>query len=183
MKKKLQKPIIMSVLALIVVCGLALSARYMWSLIRNKRNTDSIQSFAQQLGYTPDAHLTQYETCWDIFPSRCGLVRLYTTAMDRDELQAEIDDLASTKTRSREVHGYELFDASRVTRHTLTINGISDSSDRSRIPEPLAFKWRIAHGDKNWVITLYEIANDGQTYEFDGRPIKDNIVSLMLRTK
>ena len=183
MQQKAQRPVVRISLTLIAIIVLVTLVRYVLSQIKDKNQSDSIRSFAQQIGYTPDDHLTQYETCWDVFPSQCGLVLLYTTTMDRNELQYKLDRLTPAKTLAQDIDGYALFDTNRVTKHRLTVNGMDDSSNRSRTPEPVAYKWHIRRGDRNWVISFYDIGNDGHTYEFDGRQIKSNIIALLLRTK
>ena len=143
----------------------------------------NVSTFAQQLDYAPQDKLAEYKTCWGIFPSHCGQVLYYSTSLNRDEFQANIDNLASTKALPQNIDGYSLFDINLVTDHKLTINGIEDSTDRTRTPEPLAYKWRIIEGGEDWVISYYEVVDDGNVYEMDDQPIVGNIVTIKLQTK
>lgn len=168
---------------LVVIFTCAIIGYYAFSIIRTTRQTDAVYTFAQQLGYIPDAQIAEYRTCWDIFPSHCGQVLYYTTSINRDEFQVKIDNLALTKELAQNVSIYTLLDINLVTDHILTIDKMKDSGDRTLTPEPSAYKWRITEGGENWVITFYEVAHDEHVYKMDDQQIVGNIVTIMLQTK
>jgi len=180
--KQYSKMKTVSALAIILVACLVLGIYASRALIPLLQ-TRNVSTFAQQLNYMPEANLAEYKTCWGIFPSHCGQVLYYSTPLNQDEFQARINNLISTKTLPQTVDGYTIFDINLVTDHNLTINGIGDSSDRTRTPEPLAYKWRITEGGEDWVISFYEVVHDGNVYEIDNQPIVGNIVTIMLQTK
>lgn len=181
-RKQYSKLKIVSALTILLVVCLVLGfyvSRVLVPLLQTKK----VPTFAQQLDYTPEVSIAEYETCWGIFPSHCGQVLYYSTLLNRDEFQAGIDNLTSTKTLPQTIDGYTLFDINLVTEHNLTINSVGDSSDRTSTPEPLAYKWRISEGGEDWVISFYEVVHDGNVYEIDNQPIVGNIVTIMLQTK
>ncbi len=152
----------------------------------NARSTaqQQVSAFAQQLGYVPEAHLAEYETCWGMFPSHCGQILYYATLISQDGFQAKIDQLTSTKELPQDISIYTLLDINLVTDYTITIDKIDSANDRTHTPpEPLAYKWRLTEGGDDWVIVFYEVAHDGYVYEIDGQPIIGNIVTIMLQTK
>lgn len=180
--KQYSKMKIISILFILLIACLLLGLYISRSLIPLLQ-TEKVSAFALQLNYIPESSLAEYKTCWGIFRSRCGQVLYYATPLNQSEFQARIDNLTSTKTLPQTSDGYTLFDINLVTNHNLTTNGIGDSSDRTRMPEPLAYKWRISEGGENWVISFYEIVYDGNVYEIDNQPIVGNIVTIMLQTK
>lgn len=167
--------------SLVVIFTCAIISYYAFSTIRTTRQTDTVYAFAQQLEYIPVAQIAKYRTCWDIFPSHCGLILYYTTEISLDEFQTKVNDLTPTQVLPRNSDGYTLFDINFVTEKRLTVDGMGDSSNHSRMPEPIAYRWRITEeGGTRWFITFYQVADDGHIYEIDGQQIVGNIVTILL---
>lgn len=178
---------------LIIVFSCGLLGYIAFNKIASLLQVNKLTAFAQNLDYIPEAHLAEYKTCWgeSFFPSRCGQILYYTTFLRREEFQVKVDGVASTMELPQNVDGYSLLDINLVsnfsingvTKHILTIDGIGDSRDRAHLPEPLAYKWRFTEGGEKWVITFYEVVNDGHVYKMDAQKIVGNIVTIMLQTK
>jgi hypothetical protein len=141
-----------------------------------------MKEFARKLGFTPEAQLVQYKTCWDIFPTHCGEVLYYQSSMTREEFQGKIDQATTSKERPIDVNLAGLLDINLVTSHDLKIEK-RNSNSQAPGGISLGYKWRLEERGENWVVTFYDISNDGNVYTLDGQPIDGNIVTIMLLSK
>lgn len=156
---------------------------YLLSLSNSEQQSKELSQFAAQLGYVPEAGLAEYETCWEIFSTECGLVLYFETSLNRDEMQQLIDQLSSEKELPKDIDGYSIFEINLETEHSFTINNLKDPLMRSKIPEPLAYAWWLTVDGNDWAVTIYLIQGDNNVYELDDRRITQNIVTIMLDTK
>jgi hypothetical protein len=168
-------------LTIIIACGIL--GYVAFTKIASSDPVGKLISFAQNFDYKPESQLAQYETCWGIFPTHCGQVLYYTIFLSLEEFQSKVDQLTSLRELPKNADGYTLLDINLVTNHTLSIDGKTDSLNRSVTPEPLAYEWLITEGGEYWIITFYETKNTGHIYEMDGQQIVGNIVTIMLQTK
>lgn len=180
----MSKRVLSSILiALFMVCVCGTVGYVVLRRTASASEISKLIAFAENLDYRPEAHLAQYRTCWDIFPTHCGQVLYYTTRLSREAFQIKIDQSAQAVGRPKNIDGYTLLDINLVTEHKVSINGRTDALDRTVTPEPLAYQWRGTEGGGDWVITFYETAQDGHVYELDHKQIVGNIVTVMLQTK
>lgn len=179
--------------ATIKVCGVILVSFlaiflgcFAHSKITSIRQKNTLIAFAEELGYTPKSHLAQYKACtgWAL-PPYCKQILYYSTSLDLDQLQLLVEQFVSTKDLPRAVEGYSLLDINLVTKTTIggeknsgfTVDG---NFERISIPEPLAFSWWLEKGGKDWIVTFYDIANDGHIYKLDGQQVHGNIITIKL---
>ncbi len=163
-----------------VVCG-ALGV-YALNTRTTAGQVEKLKEFAAPLGFTPEAQLIQYKTCWDAFPTHCGEVLYYQSTLTREEFQGKIDQVTTSQERPLDVNLAGLLDINLVTSHDLKIEkGNSNSQAPGGIS--LGYKWRLEERGENWVVTFYDISKDGNVYTLDGQPIDGNIVTIMLLTK
>lgn len=170
-------------LVLVVMSVCAILGYFAFQNSEASSQVSKLYTFAQNVGYIPETQLAQYKTCWGIFPTHCGQVLYFATSLSREEFQAKIDQYAPSVGLPNEVDGYTLLDINLVTEYRVSIDGRTDSLDRALTPEPVAYGWLDTEGGDYWVITFYEIAQDGHVYKMDDKQITGNIVTLMLRTK
>lgn len=169
------------IITLFVICLIV--GYFTLSKISSIGQEKTLIAFAKELGYTEESHLAQYKDCWGVLSSNCGQVLYYTTFLNKKDFQLKINNISPAMELPQSVDGYTIFDINLITPYVLTINNISDSTNRVLTPRPKAYKWRFRKGGKDWVISFYEIANDGQNYKIDNQPIGGNIIVIMLRTK
>ena len=146
-----------------------------------KTNVLELQDLAHKLGYVPEVHIVQYSTRWNIFPVSHGEVLYYTTHASLEQFQKLLEGLTASQEPPATGDGYDLFSVNYSTNHILTINGKNGASDRTITPEPTAYRWRIFYDNRYWNIIYYQIANDGQLYQFDKKPIGGNVVTILLQ--
>jgi hypothetical protein len=171
------------VLALFAVCLCGVLGYAALRRLRPSNDISKLMTFAGELGYRQEAQVSQYGMCWGVFLTECGQFLYYSTDLRLEQFQAELARAAPAAGIPKIVDGYTLLDINQATRQTLSIDGKTESLDRTAIPEPTAYGWLDTEGGGHWVIRFYETAQDGHVYKIDDRPIVGNIVMIMLQTR
>ena len=151
---------------------------------RQQRYTETVQAIAAEIGNTPQSHLAEFEKCWDI-GSHCGIMIYFTTKSTRELLSDQVARLRLKEVLTRDVDGRTLFtDLNMSSTHVLTVNGQRGTSQP--LPSdltPVAYEWWLTTQDgQNLFVALYT-TNPAQQYAFDGQPLEDNVIGVMLQTR
>lgn len=172
-----------------LIAALGLTATFTLSgcsLISRSTHQPYIQraaEIADVLGRTSSNQLAEYETCWDM-GNECGYVIDFTTQDAATTIESRLSTVGLSATAS----------AGAIGSNFTTIGHLSsDTSTRSKLKEagPNTMTVSRRHETYSWLptetdgritsIVLYTTATWPNRFAFDGKPIVDDVVEIVVR--
>lgn len=151
-----------------------------------------LENVATSLGKTSENSIASFDTCWDIFPMRCGNVTLFLTTDSLDAFKMKVNTLSLYSSNGDRylqaafIDGTSIFTSMNVeTQINFTVNGYDTAGDsRKNIAPPNALEWRGKNQvGQEWVINYFDLQSTRDIYKIEGKEITENIVLVMLKTK
>lgn len=150
---------------------------------RQQPASDAVVTIAEQLGYTSQNHLAQFEICWDM-GAHCADALYFTSSTTVPALRDQVAGLGLDLVLMRDVDGRALFTDLNISGpHSLTVNGQDGSSPAVAADlMPAGYEWWLTRNDRNVFVTLYTLDPQHQ-YAFDGQVLQGNVISVKLQTR
>ena len=168
--------------AAVLVIGLLVAGVYGYGVYMRNSNEQEALAIAQQLGMRPGDQLVARRKCWAM-GTECGQAIVFTTPLTRDALRNSIARLGfQQRTGDGYASGNGLFTAINIgTEHSITVDGATDTLSLPDEKIPSARDWvLVTPMGKQVHIVLYETSSKPVVYAFDSRPIRENVIELLL---
>jgi hypothetical protein len=164
-----------------LLIALLVAGVYGYGMYKRNSNEREALAIAQQLGMQSDDRLLARRKCWAL-GTECGQTIIFTTRLTQDALRTQISALGFNERFAQQTGGNKIFSAINIgTEHTFTADGNDDSGSLPYEKVPSGWIWSLARSAKGRVsITFYETSSKPVVYAFDGRPIRENIIELLL---
>ena len=144
---------------------------------------DKITKVASELGFTNDKFLVRTRSCPQVvsLPGTCIAHLFFITELSVDAFRKQVDLHFLPPQRrgilAGQVFGVQLFDRiNSNSSHQLTVNGISDFTT-PLLEQITGNEWSRADGEQTIVVSYWTTPN-GISIEFDGKPLKGNVVDV-----
>lgn len=165
----------------VLVIGLLVAGVYAYGVYTRNSNEREALAIAQRLGMQADDQLVVRRKCWAL-GTQCGYTIVFTTPLTQDALRSQIGTLGFNQRYEQPTGGNKIFSAVNIgTEHTFTADGNDDSVSLPIEKIPSARIWDLVRPpDRPVNITFYETSSKPVVYAFDGHPIRENVIELLL---
>ena len=136
------------------------------------------QQIADGLGRTKSNQLAEFEACWDL-NSECGYLVYFTTHNNGDTIQFKLSALGLDPTQHAEGVATSQSTMGSLSLHyakQLQATGNNPASDTHTAS---AISWNT--NTSAVVARLYRLQVWPQTYSFEGKPIKGDLIEITVR--
>jgi hypothetical protein len=149
----------------------------------HKKDINYVTNLGINLGLANELDTTI--RCWDATNSKCGIVFVFTTNLELENLKANIDALNYKQKLSREIDGYGIQSTIGLnTSRKLEINGISDLlAQRDTMSRPYGWGWSLINNKGRRLNVSFFKPNLIDHYQVDDKELKENIVEIIYYTR
>ncbi len=149
----------------------------------HRRDFTYVRELSRKLGST--AILGESIRCWEVMNDRCGIVLVFSTALEMDAFKTRVSGLHYEKRLSRDIDGYGMLTAIDFnTKKSLQANGITDVlTIRNTVKRPSSWGWWLMNEEGKSVVINYFTPDPQDHYVLDSEDFRDNIVELIYYTR
>jgi hypothetical protein len=166
----------------ILLAGLLVLGIYGYGIYTRNKNEKAVLQIARQLGMQDSDRLLARRKCWAL-GFECGHSIIFTTSLTQGVLRTRVQALGFQQRYEQRSNGAHIFSSINIgTEHSFTADGNDDSVNFVQDEKiPHAWEWDlIKPPDQPLNVTFYETSTKSVVYAFDGRPIRTNVVEVLL---